>query len=606
MVSRRLIVLLIAVLGLAALGGGGAFILYHPRQDPLAAEIEAKVEALGIAPDHAELISQKALRVRAAIMAGDFTTADRIAGDVLAHSWIESWRFYPFDNFIADIFATPPRDFYGRVNQWVGNDPGPMSLLFRAEAAYAIGWEVRGHNFSNKTARIRTAWFLADLDRARADIDDALRLDDRNPYAHYLKLRILQGRGMSSGFALAFRAAIAKFPNYYPLYEIALSTLQPRWHGSIAAMYAFVDRYAGDEAETSPRRLLYLSLYRHLLSTGSVDCVARGGDHDYTVRCIDAFMKVYLPPDIKRRALAALQLYDHADKYEFGLAVRPILSDMLTSYGGDSYGGAMLQLAAVAMHSDTQLVETNPGHNNDYVVDELVAGSWRGKGFTDNAVRKYTEALADAKAGEFPSPDEKDYTLGLLYERLSEAAEQQHQYADEIAYEKAATLLGVTWDEHYMCYGYYQLKRYGDAVKACTDAIGATDNASAVYWRGKAYQKLGQPDPALADLTRSADQQGYFAAYAAIDVTMIYFDRNDDADALKVLNKYQFLYDPNRTGKSQVAIAYNNRCYAYMQLGELKQALDDCTKSLKYGSIPDAFRKQQELAKRLGVAVKTL
>ena len=25
-----------------------------------------------------------------------------------------------------------------------------------------------------------------------------------------------------------------------------------------------------------------------------------------------------------------------------------------------------------------------------------------------------------------------------------------------------------------------------------------------------------------------------------------------------------------------VAIAYNNRCYAYMQLGELRKALDDC------------------------------
>jgi hypothetical protein len=39
-----------------------------------------------------------------------------------------------------------------------------------------------------------------------------------------------------------------------------------------------------------------------------------------------------------------------------------------------------------------------------------------------------------------------------------------------------------------------------------------------------------------------------------------------------------------------------------MQLGLLKKALDDCTQSLKYGSIPDAFRKEQELMKRLGAA----
>jgi tetratricopeptide (TPR) repeat protein len=604
-VSRRLVISLIAVLGLALLGGGTALVLYHPSPDGLAAEIDAKVGALGVEPGHIEFLSQKALRVRAAIAAGDFMTADRIAGDILAHSRVESWRFFPFDDFIADIFATTPRDLYGRVNQWVVYDPGPVSLLFRAQAAYAIGWEVRGHNFSSKTARVRMAWFFADMDRARADINDAIRLDDQNPYAFYLKLRILQGRGMSSDFATAFRAAIAKFPNYYPLYQIALSTLQPRWHGSIAAMYAFVDRYAGDAAEFSPRRLLYVSLYRHLLNTASVECTAAGGDYDKTVQCIDTFMKTYVPPDIKRHVLAALQLYDHTDKYEFGLAVKPILSDMLATYGGDSYSGTMLQLAAAAMHSDTQLADDTAGRN-DYIVDELVAQSWRRKGFADNEVKKYTEAVADAKAGGFPSRDEKDYTLGLLYERLSEAAEQQHQYADEIAYEKAAVLLGVTWDEHYICYGYYQLKRYADAVKACTEAIGTTDNASAIYWRGKAYGQLGQPDLAIADLTRSADQQGYFAAYAAIAMTMMYFDRNDDPDALKVLNKYQFLYDPNRTSKSQVAIAYNNRCYAHMQLGKLKQALDDCTESLKYGSIPDAFRKQQELAKRLGVPVKTL
>jgi hypothetical protein len=66
-------------------------------------------------------------------------------------------------------------------------------------------------------------------------------------------------------------------------------------------------------------------------------------------------------------------------------------------------------------------------------------------------------------------------------------------------------------------------------------------------------------------------------------------------------NKYQYLYDPDVTNKQDVEVGYNNRCYAYMQLGELKKALDDCTASLKYGSVPDAYRKQQELTRRLNV-----
>jgi hypothetical protein len=37
-----------------------------------------------------------------------------------------------------------------------------------------------------------------------------------------------------------------------------------------------------------------------------------------------------------------------------------------------------------------------------------------------------------------------------------------------------------------------------------------------------------------------------------------------------------------------------------MQLGELTKALDDCTESLKYASIPDALSKLRDLQSRLG------
>jgi hypothetical protein len=43
-----------------------------------------------------------------------------------------------------------------------------------------------------------------------------------------------------------------------------------------------------------------------------------------------------------------------------------------------------------------------------------------------------------------------------------------------------------------------------------------------------------------------------------------------------------------------------------MQLGQLKEALDDCTQSLKYGSIPDAYDKQLKLMKMLDVSAPTL
>jgi tetratricopeptide (TPR) repeat protein len=115
-----------------------------------------------------------------------------------------------------------------------------------------------------------------------------------------------------------------------------------------------------------------------------------------------------------------------------------------------------------------------------------------------------------------------------------------------------------------------------------------------------AYRDAGNMDDALRDFAQVADSDGHFSSSAAIAMSMIFFDRSDNQGALDILNKYTFLYDANRTIKSDVAVAYNNRCYAYMQLGRLEKALNDCTRSLTFGSLPDAYRKQQELVKRLG------
>jgi hypothetical protein len=99
--------------------------------------------------------------------------------------------------------------------------------------------------------------------------------------------------------------------------------------------------------------------------------------------------------------------------------------------------------------------------------------------------------------------------------------------------------------------------------------------------------------------TTVAESENDFRNSTAIDLSMIYFDRKDNRSALDVLNRYTYLYDPDTDTKDNIAVSHNNRCYAYMQLGELKKALADCTASLKYGSLPDAIRKEQELMKRL-------
>src|SRR5260370_2025280 len=114
------------------------------------------------------------------------------------------------------------------------------------------------------------------------------KLDQRNLYAFYLKLQILQGFGLTEGLSRAFEEAITKFPTYYPLYDTILSTLQPKWGGTPDAMRSFVDRYAGAAPEDSPLKLLYVSLYRYLLTAASTSC--GGFQRNAHVDCVQLYM----------------------------------------------------------------------------------------------------------------------------------------------------------------------------------------------------------------------------------------------------------------------------------------------------------------------------
>jgi tetratricopeptide (TPR) repeat protein len=251
------------------------------------------------------------------------------------------------------------------------------------------------------------------------------------------------------------------------------------------------------------------------------------------------------------------------------------------------------------MHGDTKL-EPNDSAYNDYIIDLVVAKSWRQKGFYENAMAKYQQALRDLRQATFPDEAENKIALAGVYEMLADLSQTQRQYVDSVVYAKAAIALGdVLWGQHYVCYGHYMLKEYDAALPPCTDTIRLTGNLKALFWRGKAYEALGRRDEAERDFTDVAGSEGEFRSSAAIALSILYFNRRDNQAALDVLNRYSYLYEENITRKSDIAVAYNNRCYAYMQLGDLRKALDDCTASLHYGSLPDAFRKQQELVSRL-------
>lgn len=204
-------------------------------------------------------------------------------------------------------------------------------------------------------------------------------------------------------------------------------------------------------------------------------------------------------------------------------------------------------------------------------------------------------------------PSDIAMALSAIYDDLSDVYSKTSQFVNVIAYQNAASAMGGNAFNEYRflkCHAYYRLKLYAAAVQECTGLIDNGADIQTRFWRGKSYKALGQSDAALQDFSIVAASEGRgYQSSAAIEISVIYGERNDMVNMLGALNQHSFLFDEETQSKEDLAVSYNNRCYAHMRLGRLQEALDDCTASLKYGSLPDAYQKQQELIKKLTPAV---
>lgn len=568
------------------------------------AQVASLYAKLDVPQRKVELISEKAARLRAAIKQEDFAAAADLVNAVQAQSQVQGWDYQPFEDLAEGYLDLHDRDFGRHLDNWVAAQPQkPLPLLLRAKYHYRYGWSVRGEAYARKVPAADMNRFDSEMQQALADTEAVILMDGGSPYAHLLRLRILRGDGLSKTMVDAFRQSITRYPDYYPLYTVMLDTLQPKWGGTTQQMQDFVDHYAGLAPANSPRKLLYLELYGAYVQMAAFDCWKNDKPED----CVAASVPHLVTPALQAHLQDALQLYDQADgspesRYRFGLAIERIFTEKLSDWREDFYSGAALQLAATAMHSDTQLKQEHPG-TNDYMIDKLLTRSWLWKGFYDNALMKAGDALKDVAATTFPGEAEKDQAMAGIYMLTSDAYIKLGQYPAAIAAAQAAVALGGRNEgDHNACFGYDKLLAYDAALEACNQALARDpDNMPAYFWRARAYEGLRRKDEALQDYALVAGSHHSFRTSAAISMSMIYFGRNDNQGALDLLNSYPYLYDTELSSEDDVAVAYNNRCYAYMELGKLQEALADCRQSLKHGSIPDAFRKEQELVKRLGV-----
>jgi len=578
----------------------------HPvaAQEPLSvrlgAMIDQELQRINIPPRTTVPLAEKAVQTRQAIAKGDFKSAREILADALKASSVQNWRFYPFDELISQVSDVIDPAFKTHLDQWVDQAGGDaLPVLIRARYYFDRAWYERGTKFVRYTTREHLRAFGLSITHALEDLDTANGLDPANPYGFYLKVQTLSGLGASQKVASAFSDAIAKYPDYYPLYSSMLGALEPRWGGSEQTMFAFVDEYAGKAPDNSPLKLLYLDLYHAVIEAASDSCSAGNPTPADKLReCVKSIVEA--KPGFEDKVLKALQLYNQNDHYQFGLAIQYILFGIMAIQNADPYPDTILQLAATTMQSDPGLNDDST-KQNDYIIDRATAVKWYWKHTYTFANQKSQQALLDLAHTKFPSEEARDIAASKIYMDLADNAKDLKKPEDMIKYESIATRLrGPNDHEYFICSGYHQLQDDEAAIRSCTQAITDRPNVTySYYWRGIAYLKSNQPDAALTDLLIVADSENEFRASAALATTKIYFDRNDFQAALEVLNKHAYLFDPEVEDKPTAATSYDNRCYAYMQLGDLQKALADCSASLKYGSLPDAYRKQEELQRRL-------
>ncbi len=570
----------------------------HP--DAIAAAIAQETAKIVLKPRPAVPSADNAAAVRRAVQRGDYDAAGKLIDDVYTHSKLENWHFSPFNDLMGYVAFPKDDAFLGGLNKWVQQTPqSAFAHLIRANYYYGVGVDVRGSRFVSETPESELNAFRDYMKLATADALDSIRLDATNPYAYFSLVRIYAMSGNTPIMENAFQDAISRFPNYYPLYTERLKTLAPKWGGSPQAMVAFVNRYAGHAPENSPLRLLHVELYASLLNTAALACDAYRAEQ--LEQCVGAAMESMAGSDVMRQVDTALELYNKIDRYQFTVALQPSLSKIVLMSGAGHFAGSMLEAAASHMGTQLQLSENNAGHNN-YMLDVTVANVWQNKKHYDNAEKKYQEALVDVATFPFPGEAERAWAMVDIYRRMSGLYNDMAQYVNVIAYQDAAEAMGGSGDgyKHLKCFAYYKLKHFDEAVRDCTKQLETGDDMQTRFWRAKSYRAGGQNDAALKDFSIVADSQNrHFRTSAAIDVSVIYGDRKDMVSMLESLNSHAYLFDEKGQSEEDLAISYNNRCYAHMQLGRLQEALTDCEVSLKHGNLPDAYQKYQELLKKV-------
>ena len=569
----------------------------------LAPLIADEYAALNVKPHTTVLTTDKAMTAAEALRHGDYQSAETMAQEILAQSKPQAFSFAPFDRFLDHLSLGDDPKLLDGANAWVSSRPqSALAYLVRATYLYKTAWLIRGEDFSSAVPAEHMRLFEEYLERAESDVRQSLALDADIPLSHLLRLQIAEVHDDPRELDQVFLGGISRYPDYYSLYRVRLHYLQPKWGGSAAAMHTFVTQYAASAPPASPLNLLYMQVAANFLNEAWVEC--RPLEHEQLTRCMDAYLNSHVGAGLTDGVTKALNLYKVSDPIQYSNAIWGILGEMVDTRGDTQSINTLLQLAADAMGSNNELISDSK--RNNYAIDDITARIWARLGNANNVEQKFKEALDDVEHMPFGNEDDKAAVLGEIYDHMTWVARNASQYIKVIAYHDAANAVaGVNrgGTQFNKCFAYHELRHFQEAVDECTLLIDTHRGVLRAHlYRAWSNEALKNYDAALAEYSDIADygSENSLRTSAVINMEHINALQGKTANELAIFEKYPFVFDADIQSAEDLAIVYNNRCYAYMNSGEPRKALGDCNTSLQYGRLPDALHKQQELVKLLG------
>jgi len=152
-----------------------------------------------------------------------------------------------------------------QIREWRQRNPASTAVdIAEASILASWAWSARGSGYSRSVTEEGWKLFRARLDRAEAVLLHSKVRSSGNPlwYLGYLEIAVAKGWD-SAEFRALYDAAINRFPDFLPLYNRMIRSLQPRWGGSIEQIDAYIAEVV-KQTEARQGKVMYARLYWYL------------------------------------------------------------------------------------------------------------------------------------------------------------------------------------------------------------------------------------------------------------------------------------------------------------------------------------------------------